>query len=203
VGFSVFDQAHAMVNTPQSPVPSVGNYGPVNYYRFGSGARIALPCVASLATLEGYTTTSQVSWDFVNQQVVPYAAAFAADTISNAVWASTGGGQVTFTVGTDISGDIGAGDVITTTGVVSTSNAGVYNGTWVVKSATSTTVVVTYLASASPGTYSSGGTITSGGGLLPVKLLDFNFGNSMVPVYNVAAGTVTWNRSGNCAVLLI
>ncbi len=204
VGFSVFDQAHAMVNTPQSPVPVVGNGGPVNYYRFGSGARIALPCVASLASLEAGPTTAQVSWDFVNQQVVPYAAAFPQTTISGATWASTSGGQTTYTVGTNLTADLVAGDYVTISGVVSTGGTGAgYNGTFVVVSVGSTTVVVTDVQPSSPGTYSSGGIIVSGGGLLPVKVLNFNFGNSMVPVYSSVTGNTTWNRSGNCAVLLI
>ena len=41
-GFSVFDQNYAAVNTPQSPVPTVGSGGLVNFYRLSSGARVAL-----------------------------------------------------------------------------------------------------------------------------------------------------------------
>ncbi len=204
VGFSVFDQAHAMVNTPQSPVPVAGNGGAVNYYRFGSGARIAVPCVASLASLEGGPSTAQVSWDFSNQQLVPYEGAFTNVTISGATWASTSGGQVTYTVGTNLTSLLSAGDYVTVTGIISTGGTGVgYNGTFVVVSVGATTVVVTDAQPSSPGTYSSGGILIGGGGVLPVKILDFNFGNSMIPVYNASTGVVTWNRSGNCAVLLI
>ena len=42
-GFSVFDQNHAMLNFPGSPVPQTAPGGLVNFYRFGSNARLALP----------------------------------------------------------------------------------------------------------------------------------------------------------------
>jgi hypothetical protein len=40
-GVAVFNQAHAMINTPQSPVPLADPGMGVSYYRFGSRARIA------------------------------------------------------------------------------------------------------------------------------------------------------------------
>jgi len=39
-GFSAFDQDYAMINTPQSPVPTSASFGQVNFYRLGSNARI-------------------------------------------------------------------------------------------------------------------------------------------------------------------
>jgi hypothetical protein len=72
-GFSVFDQNYAAVNTPQSPVPSVGSGGLVNFYRLGSGARVALAIDPTLITLEGTLITSQVSWDFTNQKIIAFA----------------------------------------------------------------------------------------------------------------------------------
>jgi hypothetical protein len=72
-GFSVFDQNYAAVNTPQSPVPQVGNGGLVNFYRYGSGARVALAIDPTLVTLEGGVNTAQVSWDFVNQRIIAFA----------------------------------------------------------------------------------------------------------------------------------
>lgn len=41
-GISVFNQNHAMINSPQSPVPQADVGMLVNLYRFGSNARIAL-----------------------------------------------------------------------------------------------------------------------------------------------------------------
>jgi hypothetical protein len=72
-GFSVFDQNYAAVNTPQSPVPAVGSGGQVNFYRLGSGARIALAIDPTLVTLEGGLITQQISWDFTNQKIIAFA----------------------------------------------------------------------------------------------------------------------------------
>lgn len=72
-GFSVFDQNYAAVNTPQSPVPSTSPGGLVNFYRLGSGARVALAIDPTLITLEGGLITQQVSWDFTNQKIIAFA----------------------------------------------------------------------------------------------------------------------------------
>ena len=71
-GFSVFDQAYGMVNTPSSPVPTAGSYMQVMSYRLGSGARIAVACDPALVDLYGVKISTQVSWDFVNQLLIPY-----------------------------------------------------------------------------------------------------------------------------------
>jgi len=72
-GFAVFDQNYAAVNTPQSPVPVVGSGGLVNFYRLGSGARVALAIDPTLVTLEGGLITQQVSWDFSAQRIIAFA----------------------------------------------------------------------------------------------------------------------------------
>lgn len=72
-GFSVFDQNYAAVNMPQSPVPQVGSGGLVNFYRLGSGARVALAIDPTLITLEGGLINQQVSWDFTNQKIIAFA----------------------------------------------------------------------------------------------------------------------------------
>ena len=78
-GFSVFDQAHHMVQTPTSEVPvSLSNMS-VHFYRFGSGARIPVLCDPALIDLQGQIITSEVGWDFVNQMLI--AAATPADAI--------------------------------------------------------------------------------------------------------------------------
>lgn len=71
-GFSVFDQNHAMVNSPGSPVPLASQNMLVNFYRLGSNARIAVKCDPALVSLEGAIISQQVSWDFVNQQLIAY-----------------------------------------------------------------------------------------------------------------------------------
>lgn len=205
-GFSVFDQDHAMINSPQSPVPLAASGMQVNFYRLGSGARIAVRCDSGLVNNEGVIITQNVSWDFTQMELVPYSPAYANTTITNAVWAATAGGQVTFTVGTDLTASLNAGDVIETTGVVSTAAAGVYNGQFIVVSVDATHIVVTYPGTVSPGTYSSGGTVLAQQGAigaLGIKLLDVQIGNSMTVVYDSVTGFATWQRSGNCAIILI
>jgi len=203
-GFSVFDQNFSAVNSPQSEVPLIGSGGAVTLYRFGSGARVPLACAASLASTEGSIITDKFSWDFINQELVPYTPAYVANPITGAVWASTGGGETTFTVTNDLSAVLAAGSVIDVSGVVSTGGTGAgFNGNFVVVSVTSTTIVVLQPAGSSPGTYSSGGSVAAGGGAVPGKLLDFNFGNSMTVNYNPTNGFANWNRSGNCALLLL
>lgn len=202
-GFSVFDQAHAMITTPQSPVPTSQQGMAVNFYRFGSGARIAVACAPSLVSLEGNVITQQVSWDYVDQLLVPYTPAYANVTITGATWASTSGGRTTFTVGTDLSAVVAAGSIIDVSGVVNTggTSTSAFNGQFVVVSADSTHVVVTQAATVSPGTYASGGTIAAGGGALPVKVLDMAIGTGMT--VTISGGNYTWNYGGSLAVLLI
>jgi hypothetical protein len=204
-GFSVFDQAYAGLTTPQSPVPLYGSGMSVNFYRLGSGARLALAIDPTFAaTLDGGIITVNVSWDFVNQKIIPYSPAYTAVTITGATWASTSGGRTTFTVSTDLTAVLDAGDSINVTGVVSTGGTGVgFNGSFVVVSVTSTTVVVTQAAASSPGTYSSGGTIVAGGGALAVKILQVQTSNCKTVSYNSTTGFATWNTSGACAIALI
>lgn len=204
-GFSVFDQNYSAVNTPQSPVPLVGSGSTMNFYRFGSNARIALAASASLVDLEGNIITQQVSWDFQNQLLVPYAPYHAAVTITGATWASTSGGQATYTVGVDLTTYLSAGNIINVTGIVSTgATTDGYNGQdLTVVSVDSTHVVVSLPLAASPGTYASGGTIKAFGGAVPVKLLNVNVGNSMTVSYDSTTGFATWNRSGTCVLVQI
>jgi len=72
-GFSVFTQGSAMVMTPQSRVPTSGSYGAVNFFRFGSNARIVVACSSTLAaSVVGGAINQQVSWDFVNQVLIAF-----------------------------------------------------------------------------------------------------------------------------------
>lgn len=215
-GFTVFDQDHAMVMTPQSPVPLAASGMQVNYYPLGSNARICVAIDPVLANLEGYLTRSLVSWDFVNQRLVPYVAAYASESVSDATWNSATG-VITFTVGS--SPGIVAGDDFTISGIVATSpgsNGLSYNGSWTAISGTSGTTITAQGvpgAANNPGTYSSGGTLAAGGGavgagvtggaILPVQVLDVEVGNSMTVSYSSTTGFYTWNRSGSVAVIQI
>lgn len=203
-GFTVFDQGYGMINSPESPVPLTASSMQSMYYRLNSGARIAVAVDPALISLRGGLITQQVSWDFTSQLLVPYSAGYSNTTITGAVWASTAGGQTTFTVGTDLSAILAAGDDIDVTGVVSTGGTGVgYNGKFIVVSVTSTTIVVTQASASSPGTYSSGGTVVGAGGALACKVLDIQATNCMTVVYDPTTGFATWNRNGACAVIQI
>lgn len=204
--FSIGNQAYNGIITPTAGVPVQSEKMSVQYVLLGSGARICLGISAGLAaTLTASGTesiTTQVSWDFQNQQLVPYAPAYNDVTITGAVWASTAGGRTTYTVGTDLTSVLNAGDVINVTGVVSTgATTDGYNGTFVVVSLTSSTIVVTAARAASPGTYASGGTVLAGGGAISVTFLAINAGNSQQVV--LEDDVYQWNPNGSCALVKI
>jgi hypothetical protein len=200
-GFSVFDQAHAMINSPSSPVPVAPGGGQVNFYRLGSGARIAVACDPSLVSLDGTIINGPVSWDFTAQRLIPYSATYPTGTITGAVWAAN---QIDYTVSTDLTADINAGDDINVAGVVSTgATTDGYNGNYTVVSISATHIIVTAVRAASPGTYDSGGTVVAGGGALACKVLDVQIGNSMIVDYDAVTGVATWDRSGSTAIILI
>lgn len=195
-GFSVFDQDHAALTTPQSPVPTMLSNMSVHFYRFGSGARLALQLAPSLVSLDGGLITQQVSWDFNNQQLIPYVAAYPANVITAATWASTSGGQVTYT--TTTAHGVAVGDYFTISGM---TPAG-YNGDFIAITGTTGSTLVAALA-VNPGTETVLGTLVAGGGAVPCKILNVQIGNSMTVVYNSATGYTTWNRSGSTAIALI
>lgn len=72
-GFSVFNQWGSALSSPQSPVPLGLTGGQVNFFRFGSGARLWLPIDPALITLDTGLITQQVSWDFTAQRIVAFA----------------------------------------------------------------------------------------------------------------------------------
>lgn len=196
-GFSVFDQNHAMMVTPQQQVPIAISNMLVNFYRFGSNARIVVKCDAALAaTLAGGIVDPQVSWDFGAQQLCPFIAAYPANAITAASWASTNGGQVTFTTTTNHA--VAVGDDFTISGV----NPSGYNGFYKAITGTATNSLVA-AKTANPGAYVSGGTLVAGGGALAARVIDFNVGNSMTVDYDPVSGNIVWNRSGTAAVILI
>src|ERR1019366_3482241 len=119
-GFSVFDQNYAAINSPQSPVPLIPSGGQVNFYRLGTGMRIAVKCDPALISIAGSPVTGRVSWDFVAQKLVKYSAAYVANPITGLTWAAASGGRYTFTVTNDLSAVLVAGDSIDVSGVVST-----------------------------------------------------------------------------------
>lgn len=67
-GFTVFNQATALVQTAQSRVPASGAGGAINFYRAGCKARIPVQALLSAATawLGGVVDPTTVYWDTVN-----------------------------------------------------------------------------------------------------------------------------------------
>jgi hypothetical protein len=73
-GICVFNQAFGGITTPQSNAPLFSPGMSVNYYRFGSGARIPLRIDPALVSLDGGLVTQQVEWDYTLNQIVAYSA---------------------------------------------------------------------------------------------------------------------------------
>lgn len=197
LGFSVFDQNYSAINTPQSPVPLVASGGQVNFYRLGSGARVAVKCSPELfAALEGLIETTLVSWDYVEQMLVPYEAAYPANALLAQSWASTNGGQVTFQTTTNHT--VGVGSVFEITGSVPTA----YNGSYVAIAGTATDTLVAVKLT-DPGSSTTLGTLVAGGGALPVKILQVQESNCMTVDYDADTGNADWDRDGAAAMILI
>lgn len=203
LGFTAYNQAHNLVIDTNNNVPTAGSGQSISYFANGSRARIAVQCDPSLISLRGGQINQQVSWDFVSQMLIPYTAAYGPATITNAVWSATNGGQVVFTVTSDLSAVLTAGKDFEVTGVVNTGGASTsaFNGMYTVVSSTSTTVTAVMLATVSPGTYASGGTIVAGGGALPVTVLDVRPTGNMVVSYNPLTGLRNWNFNGAAALI--
>lgn len=195
-GFSVFNQAHNWVTTPQSHVPLASSGMTVPFYRLGSGARIAVAIDPALVSLEGGLITQQVSWDFTAQRLSPYNAAWNANVITAASWASTAGGQVTFT--TTSAHGVAVGADFTISGM---TPAG-YNGDFKAIAGTTGSTLVAALTT-NPGASTVQGTLVAGGGALNVRILQVQVGNSKLVTYDPVTGFANWNPSGTAAVILI
>jgi hypothetical protein len=200
-GMSVFNQAHHMIQSPQSPVPLSASGMSVHFHRFGSNARIAVALAPSLVSLEGGSIQAPVSWDFANQQLVPYVAAYTAETITAATWANTNGGQVTFT--TAAAHNVSPGDYFSITGMTPTG----YNGDYIAQTGTTGTTLIGIATptqqTVTPGTATVFGQLAAGGGAFPCKILKINIGNSMIVTYNSTTGAAAWNYTGSAAIVQI
>ncbi len=192
-GFSVFDQDHSMVTSPQSPVPLAGSRMGVNFYRLGSGARIAVDIDPALISLAGGLITQQVSWDFAAQRLCDYVAAYPANVITAAAWAL---GIITFTTTTNHG--VLPGDSVHISGFTPSA----YNGTYIAQAGTATDQLKV-IKVVDPGADTVQGQLDAGGGALPVKVLDLNVGGSMTVDYDPVTGFATWNRNGSTAIILI
>lgn len=199
-GFSVFDQAYGMITSPQSPVPLIGTYGQVMTYALGSRARIAVACDPGLVSLQGGAIGASVSWDFVNQLLVPYLGTL---TISSGTYNSTTG-VVTLTMSAPIT--FSPGDSIVTSSLTGTGAYASLDGTFTALDGTTGSTVV-YNAGAALGAATiTGGSLTLGSGAssaLPVKVLEVQDSNCETVVYDSDTGFATWDFDGACAVIQI
>lgn len=196
-GFSVFDQNYSMINSPQSPVQLGPQGGLVNFFRLGSGMRVAVACDPVLAAdLAGDVITTQVSWDFIDQMLIPFQAAYAANVITAASWASTGGGQITYT--TTSPHGLGVGVVIQIAGFTPDG----YNGQFrTLAGTTGSTIVVSQPVD--PGADTVQGSLLAGGGALNVRTLKVYDAGCMTVQYDPDTGFATWNRNGSAALILL
>ena len=193
-GFSVYNQAYGGIITPTASVPVMGAGQSVNYLLLGSGARIAVGISATLAATfaAGADINTQVSWDFGSQELVPYVAAYTAQTITAASWSA---GYTTYTMAAVPTGIV-AGSQVTFSGFTPSG----YNGDFTVYSVTGTTIVVA--VATNPGTETTLGTLNAGGGAVSVQILNVQLGNSQ-QVYADSNGLYQWNASGNAALIKI
>lgn len=212
-GWSVFDQQYAAINSPQSDVPLVGTGGQVNFYRSGSGARIAVACDASLVSTEGdaINLASTWQWNFKGGFLQPYTAT-ATVSITSMTWAATNGGQIAIVASGAVPGVAAVGDMIFISGATSTGTGGnaAVNGTFIVNTFTDTT----HFTVSAPGTSAYYGTIAGtiiandGTGditLTPafVRVLEIAVGNSFTVNYVPATGFANWNQTGSTAIILV
>ncbi|MCD5866088.1 hypothetical protein LB400_05620 [Klebsiella pneumoniae] len=201
-GFTVFNQAHNGLTTPQSPVPLYASGMSVSFYRLGSNMRVPLKASAQVVALgtAGASVKTPLAWDFVNNQVTTAAAAaFAgADIATTAVTYSNGVATAT----TDSAHGLTAGQYVKISGVVPAA----YNGTVVVLTVGSATTF-TYAPASAPGgsaiTQGNIGAVAQADITLPVKVISIESGNSKTVSYDSATGFLTWNNTDSCALVLL
>ncbi len=194
---TLFNQSVGLINTPQRSVP-VGSAGQsISFIRIGSNARVAVNCSPTLVSLDGGLISQQVSWDFTNQTLIPYVAAYTQQTPTAYSYTSaTGILQLTFS---PAPGPI-AGDIVTLSGFTGANV--VFNGAFTVVSTASAGTILNLQATAGLGSLTpSAGVLDAGGGAFPGKVLRVEVGNSMT--ITQSGGYYTWNQSGTCAVVLI
>lgn len=211
-GFSVFNQAHNFVSTPQSPVPTAGSGQTIPFYRLGSKARIAVACEPGLVALNGGLISQQVSWDIANQRLQAYNAATATVNLTS-VTASfdAATGLWTFVVVAAAASDVTAvGDAINLSGITATGgNAALatLNTNHIVTAFTDNQnfsfqiagVVADYGAGALAGVP----VLNQTTGALAVKVLSVEVGNSKTVAYDPINNVATWNNGGSVAIIEI
>lgn len=202
-GFSVFNQASNWITSPQSKAPSAGASMGVPFFRLGSGARIAVACDPSLASLEGGATNQNVSWDFNNQRLQPYVASGATEAVTSITWAA---GVATVVMA--VPSVVGAvGDAVNISGATNTGTGGAaaVNGNFIVNGFTDNEHFTLAMPAAAGVIGTIAGTILLNVGTvaLPVKVLAFAVGNSRIVSYDPVTNFVNWVDGQSCALILL
>lgn len=201
-GFTVFNQAHNGLTTPQSPVPLYASGMSVSFYRLGSNMRVPLKASAQVVALgtTGASVKTPLAWDFVNNQVTTAAAAAfsGANIDTTAVTYSNGVATAT----TASAHGLTAGQYVKISGV----DPAAYNGTVIVLTVPSTTTF-TYAPASAPGgsatTQGTIGAVAQADITMPVKVISIESGNSKTVSYDSATGFLTWNNTDSCALVLL
>ena len=201
-GFTVFNQAHNGLTTPQSPVPLYASGMSVSFYRLGSNMRVPLKASVQVVALgtAGASVKTALAWDFVNDRVTTAAAAAFAgsDIATSSVTYSNGVATAT----TASAHGLTAGQYVKISGVAPAA----YNGTVVVLSVPTATTF-TYAPASAPGgsatTQGNIGAVAQADITLPVKVLSIENGNSKTVSYDSTTGFLTWKNDDACALVLL
>ncbi|MEK6487319.1 hypothetical protein WNJ68_06590 [Klebsiella grimontii] len=201
-GFTVFNQAHNGLTTPQSPVPLYASGMSVSFYRLGSNMRVPLKASVQVVALgtAGASVKTALAWDFVNDRVTTAAAAAFAgsDIATSSVTYSNGVATAT----TASAHGLTAGQYVKISGVAPAD----YNGTVVVLSVPTATTF-TYAPASTPGgsatTQGNIGAVAQADITLPVKVLSIENGNSKTVSYDSTTGFLTWKNDDACALVLL
>lgn len=203
-GFALFNQAHFMPLTAQSPVPMSASGMAVHYQRLGSGARIAVAADPDLVSLEGGVVGANVSWDFNNQLLQPYDASTATFAINTATWSAN---VLTVVMTAALPVTPAAGDKITISGATNsgTGGAAAINTTFTVLTGTDTSHFTLSAPAASGvfGTIGGSPVVNMGTGALLVRVDAVLPTGCMTVSYNPTTGFASWNYNGCCAIITI
>lgn len=205
VGFSVFNQAHNGLTTPQSPVPLYLSNMSVSFYRLGCGMRIPVKASDALVTQgnAGMSVNYPVVWNFAEDCLDVFSTVGADVATTEIVWTAPTATAVGFATATTASvHGLSVGAYVSISGAVPAA----YNGTVQVLSAPSATTFTFTPASLPAGNATTQGTVgaaTQADVVLPVKIIELQQGNSKTVSYDPATGFATWNDSGTAALILL
>lgn len=201
-GFTVFNQAHNGLTTPQSPVPQFASGMSASFYRLGSNMRVPLKTTAKVVALgtSGASVRTPLAWNFVHDEITTAADAGYSGSDIATTDVAYGSGVATAT--TASAHGLTAGQYVKISGVVPAA----YNGTVVVLSVPSTTTFTYAPATAPSGAATTQGTIGAvdiADITLPVKLLAVGTESAKTVSYDSTTGFLTWGHNDSIALVLL